>query len=67
VISPVVQPHQEAPKKGAPAAVSPREGALQRGERAPSEVKEKKVWKVTTPENAVDKNTKEKERKAIER
>jgi hypothetical protein len=66
-MSPVVQPQQEPSKKGAPAAVSPREGAPQRGERAPSEVKEKKVWKVTTPENAVDKNTKEKERKAIER
>jgi hypothetical protein len=43
--------------------MAPREAAPQRGERSPNDLKEKKVWKVTTPENPGDKDNKEKEPK----
>ena len=58
-----VLPRTEQPKN----VSVPREAAPQRGERAPKEIKEKKVWKVTTPENAGDRNAKEKDHKDRER
>jgi hypothetical protein len=65
-MSPAVQPQQEAPKRGTTQATPPQ-AVPQRVERAPGENKEKKVWKVTTPENAGDKDSKDKERKDKER
>lgn len=53
----------ERPRRGAAPVVAPNGAAPQRGERA----KEKKVWKVTTPENTGDRDTKEKEHKDKER
>jgi hypothetical protein len=47
--------------------MAPREAAPPRVERAPSEIKEKKVWKVTTPENNSERDNKEKDRKDRER
>jgi hypothetical protein len=69
VVTPAAQPQQEQPKRGAPQATTPRESVpqQQRGERAPNESREKKVWKVTTPENAGDRDNKDKERKDRER
>jgi hypothetical protein len=57
----------ERPKRGNTPVTSPspHETIPQRGEREPSELKQKKVWKVITPEKASDreKEHKDKERK----
>jgi hypothetical protein len=55
----------EPPKRAATPVIAPRETAPQRGERAPSELKDRKVWKVTTPEGQGD--NKEKEHKDKDR
>jgi len=66
VMTPVAQPPQEAPKRGNTPAMPPQ-AVPQRPERTPGENKEKKVWKVTTPENAGERDSKDKERKDKER
>ena len=55
----------ERPQRGNTPGMAPSETTPQRGERAPKEVKQKKVWKVTTPDKAGDreKEHKEKERR----
>lgn len=60
------QPRRAAPPT-TPPVTAPRESAPQRGERAPRDVTEKKVWKVTTPENPNDRDNKEKDQKGRER
>jgi hypothetical protein len=64
-VSGVVPQRAEPPKRVVSPVIAPRENAPQRGERAPGELKDRKVWKVTTPEGQGD--TKEKEHKDKER
>jgi hypothetical protein len=57
----------EPPRKTTAPQPVPGEPGPQRGAHAPGEVKEKKVWKVTTPENAAENDGRDKGRKEKER
>lgn len=57
--APAVPQRVEQPKPQPAPPAAPREAVRQRGERAPAEIKEKKVWKVTTPDNQGDKENRD--------
>jgi len=54
---------QIEPRKSAPPVVAPPEPIRQRGDRSTDEGRDKKVWKVTTPEGAGDRDPRERGRK----
>jgi hypothetical protein len=54
---------QIEPRKASPPVVVPQEPIRQRGERSADEVRDKKVWKVTTPEGSGDREPRERGRK----
>jgi hypothetical protein len=57
----------DQPKRAGTPAVAPREPAQQKGEQGSPDLKQKKVWKVTTPENTSEKDNREKDRKDKDR
>ncbi len=54
---------QIEPRKAVPPVAIPQEPARQRGERTADEVRDRKIWKVTTPENTADREPRERGRK----